>query len=389
MALGAELVLRSAAGERACRCATSTPASRTTVLQPNELVREIRLPALRPNQRGLFLKLGLRRAQAISVIDLAIVVRFDGESVAAAADRARLRGADDRARDRGRGVSGRQAPRLPDVRARRGGLPREAASPIDDVRGSAGVPAGDAGESREPWAGADCRGRSGTAGRRGRCCWRRRRPGPLSPTAPEYPPTSGKGDVARMRSGKRPSPKLGEGLAVGAPRPITATINGEHRELPHAWRKTLLDALREDAGLTGTKEGCAEGECGACTVWLDGQAVMSCLVPAPQAHGATVTTIEGWRGDSGQSALPTPDSRLPTRFTRCSGRSSRRRRAVRLLHPRHADGGGEAARRASGTGSGDGPDGAERQHLPLHRLPEDLWMPCSRCGWTPAMTGTR
>jgi carbon-monoxide dehydrogenase medium subunit len=84
---------------------------------------------------------------------------------------------------------------------------------------------------------------------------------------------------------------------------IDTTINGKRVQLPHAQNKSLLNALREDAGLTGTKEGCAEGECGACTVWLNGQAVMSCLVPAPQAHNATITTIEGLESADGLHPL--------------------------------------------------------------------------------------
>jgi aerobic-type carbon monoxide dehydrogenase small subunit (CoxS/CutS family) len=74
---------------------------------------------------------------------------------------------------------------------------------------------------------------------------------------------------------------------------ITCRVNGKPRELDVHPLKRLLDVLREDCALTGTKEGCGEGECGACTVLIDGVAVNSCLVPAAHASGAEVLTIEG------------------------------------------------------------------------------------------------
>jgi aerobic carbon-monoxide dehydrogenase small subunit len=74
---------------------------------------------------------------------------------------------------------------------------------------------------------------------------------------------------------------------------LTCTINGEPTEVLVQPYVTLLDALREDLGLTGPKEGCGTGDCGACTVHLDGKPVASCLMLAMQARGRSVTTIEG------------------------------------------------------------------------------------------------
>ena len=77
---------------------------------------------------------------------------------------------------------------------------------------------------------------------------------------------------------------------------VTLVVNGRRKKLAVHPMKRLLDVLREDCALTGTKEGCGEGECGACTVLLDGTPVNSCLVPAAHADGARVTTIEGLGG---------------------------------------------------------------------------------------------
>ena len=76
-------------------------------------------------------------------------------------------------------------------------------------------------------------------------------------------------------------------------RHITATVNGDPVEFLSEPGATLLDALRDELGLTGSKEGCGSGDCGACSVVLDGRLVCSCLVLAAEAEGCRVETIEG------------------------------------------------------------------------------------------------
>jgi xanthine dehydrogenase YagT iron-sulfur-binding subunit len=82
--------------------------------------------------------------------------------------------------------------------------------------------------------------------------------------------------------------------------PLTLDINGTPYALAVEPRVTLLDALREQLHLTGTKKGCDQGQCGACTVLVDGRRVLSCLTLAVQAEGCEITTIEGIAGENGE-----------------------------------------------------------------------------------------
>lgn len=92
---------------------------------------------------------------------------------------------------------------------------------------------------------------------------------------------------------------------------VSFTVNGEAREIVVAPNRSLLDALRTEAGLTGTKKGCDVGECGSCTILMNGQPVNACLVLAAEADGADITTVEGL-----QAADGTPH-RLQDCFMQC------------------------------------------------------------------------
>jgi aerobic-type carbon monoxide dehydrogenase small subunit (CoxS/CutS family) len=97
--------------------------------------------------------------------------------------------------------------------------------------------------------------------------------------------------------------------------PLRATINGTPRSIDVSSTETLLDALRWDLDLTGSKECCAEGECGACTVLVGGQAVNSCLVLAVEVDGLDITTIEGLESGGRLSRLQ--DAFLETGAIQC------------------------------------------------------------------------
>ena len=284
-AMDGRVTLKSVRGERTLAFKDFFRGVRKTRLQEDEMLVDIAFRPLQANERGTFLKLGLRQAQAIAVVSVAVVLTFDDDLRAGAPPVSVVGGRITlgsvaptivRARDAERALAGQ---RLTDETIRLvAELAAVAAKPIDDVRGSASY--------RRYMVSVYTRRaleqlRAGTE-----------RDG--FPARPVMLWGKTQGHFPTWFS-DAPAPDLSaipahvaEGDQV-----IETTVNGRRYQVRGANDKTLLRMLREDIGLTGTKEGCAEGECGACTVLLDGMAVMSCLIPAPRAHGSQIVTIEG------------------------------------------------------------------------------------------------
>lgn len=268
IALGAELRLSSLDGDRRLALEDFYTGFRQTDLRPNEMLSAIAFPAMNDNQRGLFLKLGLRRAQAISVVDAAIVLSLEDDGTVTDARIALGSVAPTIVRAPAAEAFLARKRLTPANIAEAGRLAAESVTPIDDVRGSA--------EYRSEMVKVLlARG------------LRQLARDPRDTGLPSNPPMLWGKNEAKVKTG------LPAQLAHRPDTPIECTVNQQKVLVRSGQRKSLLHWLRDDVKLPGAKEGCAEGECGACTVFLDDVAVMACMVHAPRAHGAEIVTVEG------------------------------------------------------------------------------------------------
>jgi xanthine dehydrogenase iron-sulfur cluster and FAD-binding subunit A len=268
MALNASVQLRSVHGTRTIKLDEFYLGVRKTVMQPDEVVVNISFPALHENDQGVFQKFALRQAQAISVANICVILTTENRVV----QNARI-------------TLGAVAPRIihandaekflvgklltPDVVALASELTMQAARPISDVRSS------------DSYRKIICR----VLAKRS-----------LNQLANHKIVDDLPERMVLLRS-NGPKEYLQKTRKIVSGDRIKSLINGKPSMIRDGFSHNLLNFIRYNVGLTGTKEGCAEGECGACSIDLDGQVVMGCMVPGPRADGARIKTVESLSTD--------------------------------------------------------------------------------------------
>ncbi len=275
VALGATVTCSSLRGQRHVPLGDFFRDVRRTALADDEILTDTSFPAMRSGVRGVFLKFGLRRALAVSVASVAAVLAFDGDRIERAAIAlGSVAPTVIRATAAEEALIGRRL--VQEVVLQAAQLAANAAKPIDDIRASAAY-------RRELTRVLTARALRQLASATERDEW------PARPVV-----LWGRTDGHWSSWDEEGTIRHGTGSSDA----IWTTINGEQHWVLNANAKTLLRMLREDVGLTGTKGPCAEGECGGCTVLMDGMPVLACLVPAPRAHRASILTIESLARDS-------------------------------------------------------------------------------------------
>ncbi len=276
VALDADIHIQSKRGNRIVEIGKFYQGVRRTVLLPDEMVTGVSFKALKENQKGVFIKHALRNAQAISLVNVCIILTAGaGGTVKSAAI-----------------TLGAVAPTIIHVRAAENvliGKPlsenqieaakelvMDAIKPISDVRCSS----------------AYRKAISGVLIKRGLTQLQKAESDLRTGEAPVLLWGKKSNPLHECRL-SQDADNLHYEFSKSDNLELVTTVNGQEYQIRTGKSKTLLDMLRDDLGLMGTKEGCAEGECGACTVYLDGAAVLSCLIPAERAHHAEITTIEG------------------------------------------------------------------------------------------------
>ncbi len=273
VALGGVVTLSSTTGKRKVNLSDFYLGVRKTVMRSDEIMTAIEFPSLLSDEIGIFQKLGLRRAQAIAVVNVCAILQLDqGNKIVCREARIalgsiaptiiRMDNAEKVLRGHELNAETIEQAAL---------LSSKAVTPIDDLRSSADYR----------------RNMVKVLTRRALSCILNN---DVIGSFPDKPVLLG-GGVEVGKKSFIPRSWLTNDTQLNPA--IITRVNGNKHEVIGASNKTLMNMLRDDLGLIGTKEGCSEGECGACTVHLDGAAVMSCLVPAPRAHGADIVTIEG------------------------------------------------------------------------------------------------